>query len=90
MECESQVLKGQRGRKTLFTLFAGVLMIGALFLVWSEYSGRQSEVDTGIVTGTAGTVLAQAVEIARSPFIVIPLLLVAIFVAFYWGVKLTR
>ncbi|MFV2040943.1 MAG: hypothetical protein ACC644_03030 [Candidatus Hydrothermarchaeales archaeon] len=90
IECESQVLKGQRGRKTLLTLLVGVAMAGALYLVWSEYGGRQSEVNTGIVTGAAGNVIVMGVEIARSPFIVVPLILLAILVAFYWGLKVTR
>ena len=90
VECESQVLSGQRGRKTLLTLIVGIAMIGALFLAWGEYGGRQSEMDAGIVTAPAGNFMAQAVEISRSPFIVIPLMLVAIFAAFYWGVRLTR
>ncbi len=74
----------------LLTLIVGIMMVGALYLVWGEYGARQSEVDTGIVTGTAGNIITMGVEIARSPFIVLPLILLAIIVAFYWGVKITR
>jgi hypothetical protein len=80
--CESEVLKKQKGRSMVLSVAMGLIMIGAVYFVWNEYSGN--------VTGSLENFLATGTAILRSPFILAPVLLILIVVAFYWGVKLTK
>jgi nitrogen fixation-related uncharacterized protein len=88
--CESEVLKKQKGRSMVLSVAMGLIMIGAVYFVWNEYSGKKSQVDPTIVTGSLENFLATGTAILRSPFILAPVLLILIVVAFYWGVKLTK
>ncbi len=74
----------------MLSLIVGVILVGAVYFVWNEYSEKKSQVDPTIVTGAFGNFFGVGTSAIRSPMIIIPALLVFIIVAFYWGAKIVK
>jgi hypothetical protein len=88
--CESEVLKKHKSGSIVLSGVVGLILLGAVYFAWNEYSEKKSQIDPTIVTGSLENFLAFGNVAVRSPFIVIPVLLIFIILAFYWGVKLAR
>jgi hypothetical protein len=89
-DCEGEVLEKQKGSRIVLSGIVGVILAGAVYVVWNEYSEKQSQVDSTIVTGAFGNFFSMGTGAIRSPFIFAPVLLILIVLAFYWGVRITK
>ncbi len=86
--CESEVLKKQGN--IVLSVSVVLILVGAVYFLWNEYSEKKSQIDLTILTGALENFLASGNDAVRSPFVVIPVLLIFIVLAFYWGVRLTK
>jgi predicted nucleic acid-binding Zn ribbon protein len=88
--CEKEVLEKQKGRRTTLTLITGIVLVGIIYLFWTEYSKKQSQVDPSIITSALNSFVGMVSGFMGSPYAAIPAILIFIIAAFIIGLKIAK
>jgi len=89
-ECEREVLEKQRTKRYLLSALAGVVMVVSAYLLWRGFQERRSEVEPQIIVGLGEKAWLSLSDFARSPYMLVPTIIVLVLAALYFGVKLSK
>jgi len=89
-QCEKEALEKQRGRMYLLTVLMSLILIGAIYFLYTSYKEKQSQIDLSVVPSTYNAVIAISRDVIASPFIMVPAVLVLIILVFIIGTKMTK
>ncbi len=89
-ECEKIELTNKRPRGYILSGLLGIILVGAVYYAYQAFKEREADINYSIFTDAYYGIIAAGRGFIASPYMLVPVVVIFIILAFIIGVKISK